>query len=87
MGFYYVYILKSTLKFYYYTGCTENLSRRFIDHNDKIVKSSSPYAPFELIYYEACLNKIDAYRREKYLKSKLGKKYLKFRLKEWINSQ
>lgn len=37
--------------------------------------------PLELIYFEACLNKADAYRREKYLKSGMGKRYLKNRLK------
>jgi len=38
--------------------------------------------PFELKYYEACLNKEDARQREKYLKSGMGKRYLK----KWIEA-
>lgn len=38
-----------------------------------------------LIYYEACLNEQDARYREKYLKSGLGKRYLKNRLKSFLS--
>jgi len=37
-----------------------------------------------LIYYEACLNEQDARQREKYLKSGMGKRYLKNRLKRFL---
>lgn len=37
-----------------------------------------------LVYYEACLNELDAYRRERYLKSGKGKRYLRQRLAEWL---
>jgi hypothetical protein len=33
-----------------------------------------------LIYYEACLGADDAYRRERYLKSGRGARYLRIRL-------
>jgi len=33
-----------------------------------------------LIYYEACLEKDDAIKREKYLKTGMGKRYLRNRL-------
>ncbi|PIY96439.1 MAG: excinuclease ABC subunit C, partial [Candidatus Kerfeldbacteria bacterium CG_4_10_14_0_8_um_filter_42_10] len=38
-----------------------------------------------LIYYEACLNKDDAFARERYLKSGMGKRYLKNRLKRFLS--
>ena len=39
--------------------------------------------PLRLIYYEACLDSADAYRRERYLKTGKGKRYLRQRLKTW----
>ena len=33
--------------------------------------------PFELMYYEACTEQADAYAREKYLKTGMGKRYIK----------
>jgi len=80
----YVYIIKGKNS-YYYTGCTNNLKTRFREHNQGHVYSTKAYKPFILIYYEACLNDIDAYNREKYLKSRLGKTYLRKRLKNWYN--
>jgi len=81
---YYVYVLRSTLKTYFYTGYTDNLKKRLSEHNNGKVKSTLPYKPFELIYYEACLDEKDAYSREKYLKSRLGKSYLRKRLRNWF---
>ena len=81
----YVYFLKSTLKNYYYTGCTKDLKNRLLEHNSGKVRSTNIYAPFELIYYEAGLDERDAFRREKYLKSKRGKIFLKTRLGNWYN--
>ena len=40
---------------------------------------------WHLVYYEACLNKEDARKREKNLKTGLGWRYLKARLKNFIN--
>jgi putative endonuclease len=41
--------------------------------------------PYRLIYYEACLNEYDAKAREKYLKSGMGKRYLKNRMKRFLS--
>lgn len=78
---YYVYVLKSGRDGQWYTGCTNDLHKRLKDHNDGKVASTKERAPLELIYYEASLNDGDAYAREKYLKSGMGKRYLKNRLK------
>ncbi|MCX6723502.1 MAG: GIY-YIG nuclease family protein, partial [Candidatus Staskawiczbacteria bacterium] len=37
------------------------------------------------IYYEACLNDGDARSREKYLKTGIGKRYIKNRLKRFLS--
>jgi putative endonuclease len=37
----------------------------------------------KLVYYEACLNKIDAENREDYLKSTIGRRYLLKRLRSF----
>lgn len=37
--------------------------------------------PFKLIYYEGCRNQEDAKRREKYLKTTQGRRFLGLRLK------
>ena len=68
-----------------YTGCTADLRKRFRQHNNEEVPATKGRGPFELIYYESCLEKGDAYAREKYLKSGMGKRYLKNRLKRFLS--
>jgi putative endonuclease len=76
--------LKSNKDNKWYTGCCADLRKRFKQHNEGKVTSTKGRGPFELIYYEACLNKEDAFAREKYLKSGMGKRYLKNRLKRFL---
>jgi putative endonuclease len=83
---YYVYILKSEKDHKWYTGCTSDLKRRLIEHNQGKNFSTKKRFPFKLIYYELCLNSKDAYAREKYLKTGMGKRYIKNRLKNYFNS-
>ena len=68
-----------------YTGFTSNLDQRLKSHYDGKVKSATHRRPLELIYFEGCLNKEDAIRREKYLKTKNGKMFLGNRLKSYLN--
>jgi putative endonuclease len=79
---YYVYVLKSLKTGRLYTGSTGDLKRRFEEHNKGYEPSTKDMAPFELVYYEACKGKYDALKREKYLKTAYGKRYLKNRLKD-----
>ena len=53
-------------------------------HNQGGVESTKHRRPLKLIYYEACLNQKDAIHREKYLKTYLGKMFLKNRLKSYL---
>ena len=78
---YYTYVLLSQKDGRFYTGSTGNLRKRIDEHNNGEVLSTKYRRPLRLIYYEACLNKYDALRREKYLKTGMGKRYLQNRLK------
>ena len=81
---YYVYVLYSLRDKKLYTGCTSNLRERILRHNRGLVSSTMSRRPLRLIYYEMCLNEVDAFRREKYLKSGMGKRWIKKRLKFWL---
>jgi putative endonuclease len=81
---YYTYVLKSKKSGRLYTGYTNNLRKRFKEHNDNKSTYTKGRGPFYLVYYEACLDKNDAKARELYLKSGKGKRYLKTRLKRFL---
>jgi putative endonuclease len=68
----------------FYTGSTNNLKRRLSEHNDGRVGSTVKRRPLRLINYEACVKESDARAREKYLKSGMGKRYIKNRLKHHL---
>ena len=78
---YYVYVLISLIDNKFYTGFTENLNKRFSEHNEGASKSTKYRRPFELVCYEACRNRKDAINREKYLKTTYGKNKKRKRLK------
>ena len=82
----YTYILVSDKDKHWYTGCTNDLRKRFKEHNEEKVFSTKNRGPLKLIYYEACINKNDAFAREKYLKTGMGKRYLKNRLKRFLSN-
>ncbi|MCX6717903.1 MAG: GIY-YIG nuclease family protein [Candidatus Taylorbacteria bacterium] len=73
----YVYVLKSKKDKDLYVGCTKDLKARIILHNAKKVGSTAKRVPFVLIYYEAYINSIDAYNREKFMKTGYGRNYIK----------
>ena len=78
--FYYNYVLKSKKDSNLYVGFCNDLQHRFEEHQRGLVQSTKSRGPWELIYYEACLNKADAIKREKQLKTGFGRAYLKRRL-------
>ena len=80
---FYTYVLRSKKDNKFYTGCTENLRKRFKEHCDGQSLYTKGRGPFEIVYYEACLDESDARNREIYLKSGRGKAYLKQRLKRF----
>jgi Predicted endonuclease containing a URI domain len=83
---YYVYVLQSHKDSHFYTGFTLDLKRRLKEHNEGKVCSTKKRTPLKLIYYEACLSQEDAIIREKYLKTTYGKRFIKNRLTNYLNS-
>ncbi|MBI5153446.1 MAG: GIY-YIG nuclease family protein [Parcubacteria group bacterium] len=81
---FYTYVLQNKNKTLY-TGSTNDLRKRFNEHNSKKSEYTKHRGPYKLIYYEACLSEEDARSREKYLKSGMGKRYLKNRLKRFLS--
>jgi putative endonuclease len=82
---FYVYIIKSEKSDRMYTGSTNDLRKRFNQHNKGKSMWTKDKGPWGLVYYEACLNEQDARSREKYLKSGMGKRYIKNRLKRFLS--
>jgi putative endonuclease len=74
---YIVYVITSLNYGFTYVGLTNNLERRLEQHNHRKSRSTKPYAPFQLVYYETVEDRISARVREKYLKCTAGKNYLK----------
>lgn len=79
---FYVYVLKSLRDDNLYIGHTDNLKKRFNEHNKGFVTSTKSRKPFKLLYYEACNILGDAVKREKALKTGYGRAYLKRRISE-----
>lgn len=65
---FYVYVLESKKDKKLYIGSMSNLKRRFNEHSEGKVKSTSYRRPLELIYYEA-------YRKEEIALARIGQGY------------
>jgi len=76
----YTYVLVSEVDGRFYTGATGDLRNRVKMHEEGRVRSTAYRRPLRLVYYEACLSAEDSYRRERYLKSGRGGRYLRARL-------
>ncbi len=81
---FYTYVLRSLKNASLYTGYTNDLRARVHEHNSGLSEYTKKYLPYELIYYESCLDEGDARAREKQLKTGLGKRYLKLRLRRFF---
>ena len=81
---FYTYVLKSKKDNKLYIGSTNDLKRRFNQHNSGEVKSTKHRTPFKIIYYEAYSAEKDARHREHNLK--LRSKALAQLLKRISNS-
>ncbi|MBI5817302.1 MAG: GIY-YIG nuclease family protein [Candidatus Yonathbacteria bacterium] len=82
--FYYTYILFSRKDKKLYAGYTHDSKLRFEEHRKGYVRATENRRPLKLVYYEACLNKSDAMKREKYFKTHYGRLFLKKRLKSYF---
>ena len=84
--FYYVYILHLGNK-QLYTGFTEDLKRRILEHKKGKDSFTKNKQPVKLVHYEAYYLESDARRREKYLKTTEGKRFLKQQIRDFLNEE
>jgi putative endonuclease len=84
--FYYVYILESEKDKSLYIGYTSDLKKRFQQHNNGESRSTKPFRPYKLIFYEAFLQRIDAKKREEYLKSGYGRRTINRLLGKYLTN-
>lgn len=74
---FYVYVLRSNKNKRRYIGYTSLLPlERLKQHNNGSNKFTKQLRPFTLIYSEEFANKAEALKREKFLKSGQGRKFL-----------
>lgn len=86
---FYVYVLKSVKTRFLYIGVTNDLRRRFSEHNSE--RASREFTqrnkPWKLVYHEAYLNEQDARDREAALKkSGANRGHLRKRVKRSLES-
>ena len=74
---FYTYALSSLTRKYIYVGITNDIDRRFSEHQMGHNKTTKPYAPFRIILVEIFTTRSEARAREIYLKSGVGKEFLK----------
>ncbi|MFY0651880.1 MAG: GIY-YIG nuclease family protein, partial [Cyclobacteriaceae bacterium] len=73
---YFVYILRSRVQNWNYIGQTKDLKTRIKQHNSGKTRSTKAYIPLDLIYFEVLETRDEAVKREKYLKSGVGREFL-----------
>ncbi|MBN3035644.1 MAG: GIY-YIG nuclease family protein [Bacteroidales bacterium] len=76
-----VYVIRSEKTGILYTGITQDIGRRLIEHNSGKAKFTSGHKPWKLVYIEEGFSELVAARkREKYLKNGVGRRFLRKRL-------
>jgi putative endonuclease len=77
---YFVYVLFSNTFGKYYIGMTSDLDRRLSQHNSNQVKSTKAFSPWSIVHRESFKTRLEARRREKYLKSAAGRRWRKINI-------
>jgi predicted GIY-YIG superfamily endonuclease len=72
-----VYVIKCSTSNKNYTGMAEDVNARLKEHNAGKSKFTSGYGPWKLIYTEEYPDRESARKREKYLKSAAGRRFIK----------
>ncbi len=73
----FVYALLSEKDGRIYVGMTQDIDRRILQHNSGKSKSTKHYVPWKLLYFEVVNTREEARSREIFLKSGVGKEFLK----------
>jgi putative endonuclease len=84
--FWYTYVLRSRKDDKNYIGFTGDLRKRYREHAEGKSFATAPRRPLSLVYYEACLSRTDAKRREEYLKTTGGRRFVAKRLKDYYRN-
>jgi putative endonuclease len=71
-----VYVIRGTTSGRRYIGITNDLPRRLREHGSKSTKAGQLLGDFELIYRESFPDHSSARKRERFLKSGQGRKWL-----------
>jgi putative endonuclease len=88
---YYTYVLfceykeKDGGKFY--VGSTSDLKKRILEHRAGTTRTTQKFDIIRLVYYEACLNKTDAIKRELQLKTGFGRGYINKRIESYLKGE
>ena len=81
---YFVYVIRSQTAGKLYIGHTQDLDKRLREHNDPACSSSKftkrIRGPWALVYSECYPTRSEAFRRERWLKTGVGREYLQSRL-------
>ena len=75
---YYVYILQSRKNDSFYKGSTDNLIRRFSEHNAGKASSTARYLPWDLVWYTIKSDRSDAVNLEMKLKNLSAERTIDF---------
>ncbi len=76
---FYTYILYSIACDRFYIGHCENIEIRLQRHNQRMVRSTRNYVPWECVYFKTFFSKAEANQRELEIKKKKSRKYI-----EWL---
>ena len=71
----------------FYVGITSDIQKRLRKHKSKSVKTTKSFDRIELVYYEMCLNKKDAEKRELQLKTGFGRGYINKRIENYLKKR
>ena len=78
---YYVYVLLSRKDNHMYIGFSADMEKRLRAHNAGKVRSTKSRRPFVLVYFENYSFESEALNREKYLKSGIGREFIKDKIR------
>ena len=84
---YTVYILHSRKDRRLYVGCTSNIEQRLKRHHSGQVTATANRRPLDFVHSEQFESKVDAFNRERFLKSLWGAREKKKILLEWLKNK
>lgn len=78
MMIHFVYILQSGVDSSFYKGITDNLVRRFAEHNSGKDSYTKQYAPWDLVWFKTKESRSEAFQLERKLKNLSVQRTLQF---------